>query len=90
MANKTYTLCIKFVNGDSLEVVLDKSHKLVPNNVQPHALVYTHGDYLHNIPFSSIVDFWFNPVDYNEVEKIEKNAPTLNCQCAVCKEKRGE
>jgi len=90
MDNKTYTLNIKFVNGETSEIILDKPHRLVPSNAQPHALVYMQQNILHNLPFSSIMDFWFNPVDYNEVEKLDKSTPTPNCDCASCKAKKGE
>ena len=64
----TYKLFLRLVSLPTpVEVTLDSPHKLVPDNIRPSALVYTDpitGD-THNIPFSSIVDFWFNPSEYN-------------------------
>lgn len=90
MDKKTYKLFIKYVNGDVGEYDLDVPHLLAPNNVQPHVLVYLKDGFSHNVPFTGIMDFWFNPHEYNEVQKLVGNQPTPNCDCASCTAKKGE
>ena len=87
MTKSQYTLFIRFVTGETSEILLHTPHKLVPDQVKPLALVYNDGEgYLHNIPFSSILDFWFNVEDYNDCESGATNQqPTPGCNCAQCK-----
>ena len=86
-----YTLNISFVSGNTVELTLDKPHRLVPDPTRPHALVYTDSDNMtHNIPFTSIEDFWFNPELYNQCEEASGTLntirlPTPGCECASCK-----
>lgn len=64
-----YVLTIKFVGGEQKEFTLTEPHKLSPDNMRPVALTYKDAnDLLHNIPFSSMLDFWFSVEDYKKCE----------------------
>ena len=81
MVKANYTLNIKYVDGSKEEISLTSPHQLVPDNKAPHVLVYSDKDgCMHNVPFSSIVDFWFMPEDYNDCEK-EAKSGCKDCSC---------
>lgn len=90
---QAYDLMIRFVNGREKTVSLNTPHQLVPDNVRPSALVYTHPETkdIHNIPFSSIEEFSFSPDAYNACAKATPpmsgtiNMPTQGCECESCK-----
>ena len=91
---KEYMLVIEFVNGTKRELMLKIPHQLVPNQATPSAVTYQDGDIIHNIPFSSILDFSFDPKAYMEVEQLQRMEPRNNpylptpgCNCDKCKEK---
>lgn len=66
----TYTLNLKFVNGETKTIALNNPHRLSPDNLRPHAMTYMDdAGNMHNIPFSSLLDFWFSIQEYNECEK---------------------
>jgi len=85
-----YKLHIRFVNGNEEVLELTNPHRLIPDNVRPHALVYTDVEnFVHNIPFSSILDFWFKIEEFNACERSQETGviklPTPNCDCESCK-----
>jgi len=65
----SYILHLAFVSGRQQDIELTNVHRLVPDPARPHALVYYLDRMAHNIPFSSLEDFWFDPDAYNSVEK---------------------
>ena len=90
MTKPTYELHLVYVNGTERVLTLDTPHRLVPDTMKPHALTYEDDGKMHNIPFSSILDFWFSAKDYNQCDKqtVEGTVlrlPTRGCQCEACK-----
>jgi len=82
-----YSLYLKFIDGREKEVILENPHKLIPDTIRPHALTYTLNGYNHNIPFSSLADFWFDPAKYNECAKMKEThvqLPKPDCDCSSC------
>ena len=82
-----YSLYLKFISGEEKEVILENPHKLIPDQNRPHALTYVADGFLHNIPFSSLADFWFDPAKYNECAKMKATQvqlPTPDCDCSSC------
>ena len=65
-----YILTIVFLNGDRKEISLETPHELQPEPRSPHALAYKDRDGdIHNIPWTSMLEFHFNPEDYMKVRK---------------------
>jgi len=83
----SYVLNIKFINGEEKELVLSAPHTLTPDNSRPAALVYKDAaGLLHNIPFTSIMDFWFSVEAYTKCEAKDSplRRPTPGCNCEAC------
>ena len=81
-----YTLTLIFLDGSKEELTLGKPHRLATNPAA--AITYEDGEgNFHNVPLSSLRDFYFHPTNYRLCEdwnstKLEK--PTPNCSCTVC------
>ena len=70
-----YLLTIEFNNGTTKEVRLSEVHRLTPDGLNPVALVYTDRDGLmHNIPFTSMKEFYFDPSEYAKHGKQKEDA----------------
>jgi len=81
-----YTLTLIFLDGDKVEIVLDKPHRLASSPTPALTYEDAEGNF-HNIPLSSLKDFFFHPMNYRLCEdwnspKLEK--PTPNCNCPLC------
>lgn len=61
-----YILTIILINGEQRELLLDEPHEIVPANNEPKALAWRDRDnILHNVPWTSILEFYFSPDEYN-------------------------
>lgn len=62
-----YVLTIVLINGQQREIFLKTPHELVPAANDPKAISWKDRDGLiHNIPWTSILEFYFSPEDYND------------------------
>ena len=62
-----YMLSLRFTSGQKQDIMLEKPHQLTPDTLRPHALVYEDdAGMVHNIPFSSLDEFYFDPKMYNQ------------------------
>ena len=85
----SYTLFLVFSDGSQKEMVLEKPHNLVSNPVA--AIVYDDAEgRTHNIPLSSLRDFYFHSENYNMCSRQQSKTldlPTPGCECKECKRK---
>ena len=86
----TYSLFLVYLDGEEKKVVLSKPHTLATTPTA--ALVYEDAEgNVHNIPLSSLKDFYFNPRNYNlceaDIPTTNLLLPTPGCDCSDCQRK---
>jgi len=86
----TYTITLVFLDGSKQEIILSKPHRLATNPTAAITYEDAEGN-SHNIPLSSLRDFFFHPINYRLCEECTSTTlekPTPNCSCPVCEQRK--
>ena len=63
----SYILTLKTIDNNQREILLESPHEIVPSPADPKAVSWRDRDgNLHNVPWSSILEFYFSPQDYKK------------------------